>query len=104
MSEQFNRREFTRTTLAAAAVSACRARRAPARTGANDRVRIGCIGVGNRGVQDLQAFRVHPDAQIVALSDVYEPYLKGEYDKVDPRFKALKERIPRRQPDFGRAG
>jgi predicted dehydrogenase len=102
MSEQFNRREFTRTTLAAAAVSALPGAASAGRVlGANDRVRIGCIGVGNRGVQDLEAFSVHPDAQIVALADVYEPYLNGQYDKVDPRFKALGPLIPRRQPDFG---
>ena len=62
---------------------------------------IGCIGVGNRGVQVLNAFCAHKDAQVVALSDVYEPYLQGQYDRIDPHFKDLGKRVPTRQPDFG---
>jgi predicted dehydrogenase len=43
--------------------------------GANDRVRIGLIGLGNRGDQVLDAFLAQPDAQVVSLCDVYRPYL-----------------------------
>ncbi len=43
--------------------------------GANERVRVGFIGLGNRGDQVLDAFRVHADAEIVALCDIYEPYV-----------------------------
>jgi predicted dehydrogenase len=43
--------------------------------GANDRVRVGFIGVGNRGDQVLDAFLAHKDAQIVAISDIYQPYV-----------------------------
>ena len=57
--------------------------------GASDQVRLGFIGVGNRGCQLLKAFLAHPDAKIVALCDVYAPYLNAEYDKVDPRFASL---------------
>jgi predicted dehydrogenase len=64
-------------------------------------VNLGCIGVGNRGVQVLNAFCAQKDAKVVALADVYEPYLNGTYDRVDPRFKNLGKRIPERQPDFG---
>jgi hypothetical protein len=49
--------------------------------GANDRVRIGCIGVGYRGVQVLNTFLTHKDAQVVALCDVYEPNLNGQFGK-----------------------
>ena len=35
--------------------------------GANDRVRLGFIGVGNRGCQLLKGFLPMPDAQVVAL-------------------------------------
>jgi predicted dehydrogenase len=69
--------------------------------GANERVTIGCIGVGNRGVQVLEAFCSHKDAQVVALADVYEPYLHGQYDRIDPRFRDLGKRVPAHQPDFG---
>jgi predicted dehydrogenase len=68
--------------------------------GANDRVRVGCIGVGNRGVQVLEAFCAQDDVQVVALADVYEPYLQGAYDKIDSRLKTLGKRVPTRQPEF----
>jgi predicted dehydrogenase len=53
-------------------------------------------------VQVLEGFRAHDDAEVVALCDVYEPYLHGHYDRIDPRFRPLGARVPRRQPDFGR--
>ena len=48
---------------------------------------------GNRGCQLLKAFLPHADAKIVALCDVYEPYLNGRYDRLDPRFAGLGKRI-----------
>jgi predicted dehydrogenase len=50
--------------------------------GSNERVRLGFIGVGNRGDQLLDAFLVHKDAEIVTLCDVYEPYLQAAQKKV----------------------
>ncbi|HEX8203059.1 MAG TPA: Gfo/Idh/MocA family oxidoreductase [Isosphaeraceae bacterium] len=102
MSDQFHRRDFTKAALATAALGAMPAvARAGRVVGANERVRLGCIGVGNRGVQVLTAFGAHDDAEIVALCDVYEPYLHGQYDRIDPRFGALGKRVPTAQPDFG---
>ena len=67
---------------------------APGRVlGANDQVRLGFIGVGNRGCQLLKGFLPHADAKVVALCDVYEPYLNGAYDRLDPRFAGLGKRI-----------
>ena len=43
--------------------------------GANERVRLGFIGLGNRGDQVLDAFLMQPDGEVVALCDLYEPYL-----------------------------
>ena len=91
----FNRRDFSKAAMTAAAAGAA-STLAPARVlGAGDQVRLGFIGVGNRGCQLLKAFLAHPDAKIVALCDVYAPYLNAEYDKVDPRFASLGQRIPR---------
>ena len=74
MSESINRRAFSRTAVSAATAASL----APGRVlGANDQVRLGFIGVGNRGCQLLRGFLAHPDAKIVALCDVYEPYLNG---------------------------
>ena len=44
--------------------------------GANDRVRLGFIGVGNRGDQVLDAFLPHKDMEIVAICDIHEPYVE----------------------------
>jgi predicted dehydrogenase len=43
--------------------------------GANERVRVGVIGVGNRGDQVLDAFLAHKDAEVVAICDIYRPYV-----------------------------
>jgi predicted dehydrogenase len=103
MSSPFNRRDFTRAALAGAAAGAApTAARAGRVIGANDRVRIALIGVGYRGVQDLHAFLAQKDAEIVALCDVYEPYLNGQFDKIHPHFKDLTYRVPSGLPDFKR--
>jgi predicted dehydrogenase len=97
-----HRRDFHKTALTSAALAGMPAiASAGGIRGANERIQVGCIGVGNRGVQVLNAFCAHDDAQIVALADVYEPYLNGTYDQVDPRVKTLGKRVPTRQPSFG---
>jgi predicted dehydrogenase len=84
--------------LGAAAGVASATARAGRVAGANDRVRIASIGVGWRGVQVLHAFLDHKDVQLVALCDVYEPYLNGQLDKIHPHFKELTYRIPSKLP------
>lgn len=69
--------------------------------GANDRVRTGFIGVGNRGTQLLHLFMEQPDCEIAALCDVYQPYLTRDYSKVDPRYiKAMPRQIPKMGEKF----
>ncbi len=74
MSQTITRRQFT---LGAAAVGAGLVTRTATlgALGANERIRIGVIGTGNRGDQVIAGFKVHKDAEIVALCDVFEPYL-----------------------------
>jgi len=43
--------------------------------GANDRIRVGFIGTGNRGGQLIKAALPNKDMDIVALCDVYDPHL-----------------------------
>src|SRR5713101_6207260 len=81
MNSQMNRRTFNRAALATGTLTALQATNLSA-LGSNERVRLGFIGVGNRGDQLLDAFLVHKDAEIVALCDVYEPYLEGALKKV----------------------
>ena len=61
-----HRRDFLKTA-ALAALSQSRI------LGANDRIRIGGIGLGTRGGQVLPIFRNAPNTDIVALSDPYGP-------------------------------
>jgi len=68
MSKEITRRTFTKAGAAATlGLSAARASRV---LGANDKVRLGVIGVANRGGQVISAFQKHDDMEIVALCDV----------------------------------
>jgi predicted dehydrogenase len=91
MAGEVNRRTFSKAALTTAAGATL----APTVVrGANEQVRLGFIGVGNRGCQLLKGFLAHDDAKVVALCDVYEPYLHAAYDRVDPKFANLGKRIP----------
>lgn len=63
------RREFVKqAALGTAALAAF----SPARVlGANDRVRVGMIGVGGRGQELLKQVQQVPNAQLVAIADIY---------------------------------
>jgi len=50
--------------------------------GANDRVRLGFIGLGNRGDQVLDAFLEHKDCEVIAVCDIYQPYLDFAAKKI----------------------
>jgi len=76
--------KITRRTFTAAATGALTALSAASVSrvlGANDRIRLGFIGVGNRGDQLLEAFLPHADCEVAALCDVYEPYLPAARKK-----------------------
>jgi len=69
---QVTRRQFGTTTASALLATAVGSRRV---FGANERVRLGFIGLGNRGDQVLDAFLQQKDAEIVAVCDIHEPYV-----------------------------
>lgn len=50
--------------------------------GANERIRLGFIGLGNRGDQVLDAFLQHKDAEVVAVCDIYAPYREFAAQKI----------------------
>src|SRR5438093_12329167 len=76
MTSKINRRTFAKSAAAAGTLAALHVAGVSSVLGANERVRLGFIGVGNRGDQLLDAFLVHKDCQVIALCDVYEPYLE----------------------------
>jgi predicted dehydrogenase len=67
--------------------------------GANDKIRIGFIGVGNRGSQLLERFMANSDVEVAALCDVYEPYTQRDRSKVAKRFLEM-DRIPKMGENF----
>jgi len=63
--------------------------------GANDRINMGFIGVGNRGTELLKLFlQEKNNCRIAALCDVYKPYLDRDLKSVDPRLTSFSDRIP----------
>ncbi|QDU63201.1 Inositol 2-dehydrogenase [Planctomycetes bacterium Pan216] len=81
MSDEIVRRDFTKLGTAAA-IGLATSTVNTARAAANDRVRLGIIGVGNRGGQLIDAFLPHDDCEFVAISDVYKPYLAKTAEKL----------------------
>ena len=64
--------------------------------GSNEKIRVGFIGVGNRGTQLLQSFLTQSDVEVAALCDAYEPYLARDYSKVDKKLiDSIGDRIPK---------
>ncbi len=78
MSE-LSRREFGKQAIAAGFATALGATRVQ---GANDRIRVGFIGLGNRGDQVLDGFLEHRDAEVVAICDLHQPYLDFAAKKI----------------------
>ena len=86
------RRDFIKAGAAAAAAAPAIVRAAAA----PQKVRMGFIGVGNRGTQVLHLFMRQPDVEVTALCDIYDPYLKRDESAFDPKFLewGLKGRLP----------
>lgn len=71
-SENTTRRNFLSTGAAGVAFTAASWNKA---LGANDRVRLGVIGTGNRGGDVMRWFMKEPDVEIAALCDCYDKHL-----------------------------
>ena len=99
-----SRREFlSRSSQAATALTLGLTATSHAAVGPNEKVRVGFIGVGNRGSQLLQSFMKHKDLQVAALCDVYQPYLARDRGQVDGQLlDDLGSRIPKMGEDLGR--
>ncbi len=80
-NNRMNRRAFNRTTAATAA--GLTALQASQVLGANERIRLGIIGVANRGGQLITAFLPQKDAEFVAMCDI----AKTTLDKAHKRLK-----------------
>jgi len=74
-----SRRNFTKAAALASLATALGASRV---WGANERIRLGFIGLGNRGDQVLDAFLAHKDCEVVAVCDIYQPYVDFAAKKI----------------------
>ncbi len=79
MMNTWTRRDFAKTVAVAGAATALGTSRV---LGANERIRLGFVGLGNRGDQVLDAFLAQPDADVVAICDLYQPYLDFAAKKI----------------------
>ncbi|MFO0841632.1 MAG: Gfo/Idh/MocA family oxidoreductase [Gemmataceae bacterium] len=93
---QPTRRSFTASVLSLPALSAGRV------AGANERVRVGFIGLGNRGDQVLDAFLAQKDCEVAAVCDIHQPYLDFAAGKIGGKpeqFKDYRKLLDRKDLD-----
>jgi len=79
---RITRREFHISSVAAAAAVTTTALSASRVLGANERIRLGFVGLGNRGDQVLDAFLAQKDCEVAAICDLYQPYLEFASQKI----------------------
>jgi predicted dehydrogenase len=92
MTDQINRRDFIRR--AAVSTAGLSFAMTGANTGkvlgANDRIRLGLIGCGRQGRDDMGYF-IHQGVEAAAVCDVYEPNLQKGLEAAGGKAKALKD-------------
>ena len=83
-SMRITRRGFLRKTAAVTAVApwvvSSRA------FGANDRITMGCIGMGGRGTGDMRGFLGFSEVQVLAVCDVIESHRERAKALVDAKY------------------
>ena len=92
MSEQINRRDFfKRAAVGTAGVSLAMSGAGTGNVlGANDRIRLGLIGCGRQGVDNMRYF-IKQGVEVAAVCDVYEPNLQKGLEAAGGTAKALKD-------------
>jgi myo-inositol 2-dehydrogenase / D-chiro-inositol 1-dehydrogenase len=85
---RLSRRDFTKTAVALGASTAFSSLRV---AGANDRVNVGLIGSGDRGMQLWRVYLKQPDVNPVAVSDVYDPYAAAGVKEAGGKVKSFQD-------------
>lgn len=85
---KLTRRTFTHSAAVATVATAASYNRI---LGANDRVRLGFIALGNRGDQVLDGFLAHKDQDVVAVCDIWQPYMDFASKKIGSAPKQFKD-------------
>ena len=81
-----NRRRFLRTGASVAAAAPLLMRSHAYGAGPNDRIVMGCIGMGGQGRGDMGGFLGFDDVQVVAVCDVVGEHRQLAKDMVDRRY------------------
>src|SRR4051794_38444604 len=82
-TDRVTRREFVGAVGAAAGLATMVVPRASAHLHANDKVRLGIIGAGNRGNDLLKAFLKFPEADVVAVADCDDHHAAETADRIE---------------------
>ncbi len=88
-TENSTRREFIAKTTGGAAALAFTAASWNNVLGANDRVRLGVIGTGNRGGDVMSVFQKEADVQVTALCDCYDQHLNNALKMTEGKAKTF---------------
>jgi len=102
MSEEqkrrLSRRDFLKTSSVAAvaagigmSVIPAGAQEATKVVSANDKIVLGCIGLGGRGMGVMGGFMNYPDVEIGAVCDVYDQRLQAGLEKTEGKAKTYKD-------------
>jgi predicted dehydrogenase len=90
--QRINRREFALGVTAAAGLApSSKAAQTQKPVSANDRIRMGFIGVGDMGTGDLADMLRTDQIDVVAIADPYEPNLDAALTKTNLRAKGHKD-------------
>ncbi len=85
------RRQFIKRVVQTGAVVSAAALSAKQVLGANERVRLGLIGCGGRGMFDAKLMRDVPNLEFVAVCDLYPPHLARAKEWAGPSAIAYKD-------------
>jgi predicted dehydrogenase len=100
MNNNIERRNFIKQSLATGMVAAASNSRI---LGANERIRVGAIGLGRQGRGLTVGFKKNQDVEIVALCDVYEPHIAQTISEVKlegvQSFKDFRQVLERKDVD-----
>ncbi|HOJ61203.1 MAG TPA: Gfo/Idh/MocA family oxidoreductase [bacterium] len=92
MSRKISRRRFIAAAARATGMAAlampviAKDLYAPGRVAANDRITIGCIGLGGMGMGNMSVLLGIPQTRVLATCDVYEPHRERAKNRVDDTY------------------
>ena len=86
MNPAFNRRHFLKGSVAAVAAAGFPAIIPAAAFGANDKIAIGCIGVGGMGTGNMKNFLAADNCRVTAVCDVRRDRRQRAKDLVDTKY------------------